>query len=93
MSVTLSTDLQQFIASQVASGAFRDQNELLAEAVRALRMRQEKAEKRVALLNDLESGIQSLDRGLGEPTSAKQILAERRSPQHRIAKDRTRTLA
>ena len=50
MSVTFSTDLQQFIASQVASGAFRDQNELLAEAVRALRMRQEKAEKRVALL-------------------------------------------
>ena len=76
MSITLSPELQYFIDSQVAQGAFRDQNELIAEAVRLLRTRQETAEKRAALVADLEQGIRSLDQGLGEPTSAKTILTE-----------------
>ena len=76
MSITLSPELQYFIDSQVAQGAFRDQNELIAEAVRLLRSRQESAEKRAALLADLEHGESPLDQGLGEPSLAKTILTE-----------------
>lgn len=76
MNLTLTPELQQFVDNQIASGAFRDQSEVLTEAVRVLRAQQERAEKRAALLADLEQGIQSLNQGRGVQTTASEILAE-----------------
>jgi antitoxin ParD1/3/4 len=75
MSVTLTPEVQQFVQKQVASGAFRDESEVLTEAVRLLRDQQERVEKRLALLADLEQGIASLNAGRGITTSATEILA------------------
>jgi putative addiction module CopG family antidote len=75
MPLTLAPEIKQYIDRQIASGAYRDEGELLTEAIRALRQREERGERRAALIDDLEQGIQSLDKGLGKPTSAKQILA------------------
>jgi putative addiction module CopG family antidote len=76
MSVTLTPEVRQFVDKQVASGAFRDESEVLTEAVRALRDRQERFEKRIALLADLQRGVASLQAGRGIRTTAKEILAE-----------------
>lgn len=76
MNLMLSPEIQQYIASQIAQGAYRDENELLTEAVQVLRLRHEKAEKRARLVADLELGIRSLDQGGGKATTAKQILAD-----------------
>jgi len=75
MTLTLTPEIQKYIELQIASGAYRDEEELLTEAVRALRAREERSERRAALVADLEQGIQSLEKGLGKETSAKQILS------------------
>lgn len=75
MSVTLTPEVKQFVEKQVASGAFRDESEVLTEAVRLLRDQQERVEKRLALLADLEQGLVSLDAGRGITTTATEILA------------------
>ena len=75
MSVTLTQEVKQFVEKQVASGAFRDESEVLTEAVRLLRDQQERVEKRLALLADLEQGLVSLDAGRGITTTATEILA------------------
>jgi len=75
MTLTLTPEIQKYIELQIASGAYRDEGELLTEAVRALRAREERSERRAALVADLEQGIQSLEKGLGKETSAKQILS------------------
>ena len=76
MTLTLKPELQQYIANRVSMGAYRNEDEAIAEAVRALRDRDERAEKRAALIADLERGVESLDRGLGTQTSARDILAQ-----------------
>ncbi len=76
MNQTFTPEIQRYIESQIASGAYRNQDELLTEAVRVLRTRQERAERRAALIADLEQGIQSLDQGLGIEMTAKQLLAQ-----------------
>ena len=75
MTLTLTPEIQKYIELQIASGAYRDEEELLTEAVRALRAREERSERRAALVADLEQGIQSLEKGLGKETSAKEILS------------------
>ncbi len=75
MPLTLAPEIKQYMDLQIASGAYRDEGELVTEAIRALRQREERNERRAALMEDLEQGIQSLDQGLGQATSAKQILA------------------
>ena len=75
MTLTLTPEIQRYIEQQIASGAYRDECELLTEAVRALRAREERSERRAALVADLELGIQSLNQGKGKETTAKQILS------------------
>ena len=75
MSLTFAPEIKLYIEHQIASGAYRDEGELLTEAIRALRAREERSERRAALVADLEQGIQSLDQGLSKMTSARQILA------------------
>jgi len=73
--VSLAPDVEQYVAGQLASGAFRSREELLTAAVRTFRNREEQAEKRAALVADLEAGLGSLDAGQGATTSAGAILA------------------
>jgi putative addiction module CopG family antidote len=77
--IALSPDVEQYVTSQLASGAFRSREELLTAALRTLRHRDEQAQKRAALVDDLEAGIRSLDAGKGVATSAREILAAVRS--------------
>jgi putative addiction module CopG family antidote len=74
--LTLAPEIQKYIESQMASGAYRSQEEFIAEAIRALRARDERAERRAALVADLADGIQSLDNGQGRETTAKEILSK-----------------
>jgi putative addiction module CopG family antidote len=79
MSVTLTPEVKQFLEKQVASGAYRDESEVLTETVRLLRDQQERFEKRLALLADLEQGIASLNAGRKTTTTATEILANMNS--------------
>ena len=77
--LTFSPDVEQYVAGQLASGAFRSREELLTAALRNFRNRDEQAQKRVALIADLEAGRRSLDAGQGVVTNAAAILTSVRT--------------
>jgi putative addiction module CopG family antidote len=77
--IALAPDVEHFLNSQLANGAYRSREEILNEALRTLRQRNEQSEKRAALIADIEAGLQSLDQGNGVQTSACEILASHRA--------------
>ena len=78
MNVTLTPELEEYVAEKVAAGTYESASEMVHEALRALREKEAYERKRAALIADIQEGIDSLDRGEGIRTSAKQILAEAR---------------
>ncbi|MDY0166100.1 MAG: type II toxin-antitoxin system ParD family antitoxin [Thermoguttaceae bacterium] len=56
MHVVLSDDLQSFVASVVREGVYSNESEVLSEALRLLRSREQ-------LRHDVQAGVQQLDQG------------------------------
>lgn len=78
MTVTLPADLQAYVDEQVKTGRDPDVNAVLAEAVRALRLKREDEAKLAALRADVQIGIDQLNAGEGVPGpfNARQMLDE-----------------
>lgn len=60
MTVSIPSEFAQFVDREIASGKFRSQEEVVAEALRLLRTREEKWDE---LRSDIEQGLDALDRG------------------------------
>ncbi|HET6883463.1 MAG TPA: type II toxin-antitoxin system ParD family antitoxin [Pirellulales bacterium] len=60
MTTLIPAEFQPFVADAVASGKYRSEQELLAAALGLLKERERKLD---ALRNDLQIGIDELDRG------------------------------
>lgn len=73
MSELLPVDLERYVGSKVASGAFGSREEFLVEAVRIYR----ELEARHELIKaDVRAGIDQADRGLSEPLDIEAIKRE-----------------
>ena len=62
MAVTIPEELQQFVEHAIASGKYRSWDEVVSEALRLLREREEKLDR---LRSDIQLGIDQLGRGEG----------------------------
>jgi antitoxin ParD1/3/4 len=58
MEIQIPADLTDFVGSLVSEGRFESENQVLAEGLRLLRVREQ-------LRRDVEAGIAQLDRGEG----------------------------
>lgn len=76
MTVTLPADLQAFVDEQVKTGRDPDVNAVLAEAVRALRLKREEEAKLAALRADIQLGLDDIAAGRVAPLDVMAILAE-----------------
>jgi antitoxin ParD1/3/4 len=66
MNVSLTPELERFIAEQVESGRYRSASEVVREAVRLLQAQVEEREAKLeALRKAVEVGLAELDRGEG----------------------------
>lgn len=62
MSTALPSDLQQFVAQELAAGHYASEEELVASAVRRLRDNEERIRE---IKDEIQRRIDSLDRGEG----------------------------
>ena len=60
MTVKLPADLRDFVAQVIATGSFRNENEVFGEALRLLRQREQ-------FKRDVNAGIEQLEEGKGIP--------------------------
>jgi antitoxin ParD1/3/4 len=60
MTITLSPELESFVKSQIASGAYTSADEVLRNALKLLEEREHKLQ---LLRADIQEGIDQLDRG------------------------------
>lgn len=75
MNVSLTPELERFIAEQVESGRYRSASEVVRDAVRLLQAQlEERAAKLEALRAAVEVGLAELDRGEG--LSAEEVLGD-----------------
>ncbi len=58
MNVEIPKDLNEFVENMISMGNYRDENELLIEGLRLLKSREQ-------LRQDVNSGIEQLEAGLG----------------------------
>lgn len=74
MTTIIPVEFQPFVADAVASGKYRSEEELISAALALLKQRERKLD---ALRNDLQTGLDELDRGesiLLEDASAQQAF-------------------
>jgi antitoxin ParD1/3/4 len=75
MNISLTPELEQFIAEQVKSGKFFDASEVVTEGLRLLWERDRLQKARLAELKDkIRIGIEELDRGEG--IDGEEVFAE-----------------
>jgi antitoxin ParD1/3/4 len=75
MNISLTPELEQFIAEQVKSGKFFDATEVITEGLRLLWERDRLQKARLAELKDkIRIGIEELDRGEG--IDGEEVFAE-----------------
>jgi antitoxin ParD1/3/4 len=75
MNISLTPELEQFIAEQVKSGKFFDASEVITEGLRLLWERDRIQKARLAELKDkIRIGIEELDRGEG--IDGEEVFAE-----------------
>lgn len=87
MEFTLSPELERFVANLVETGQFADPDEVVAEALAALKTRQQcQAEELDELRREVAIGIEQADRGEFVEFSADEIKAEGRK---RLSAERT----
>ncbi len=72
MNSHLPADLEQFVKAKVKSGRFTSADEVITEAVRLLRQREEAEEART--LEGIRQGLEDMRVGRGRP--AEQVFAE-----------------
>ena len=79
MNVSLTPELDQFVAGKVSSGRYTSASEVVREALRLLEERDQARQAQLATFNqDLGTRLQSLARGEGvAPTSARKRLTDR----------------
>lgn len=73
MSETLPEELRAFVQRAVATGEYASEDDVVAAGVRALQILEH---RRRDLHGDIQTAIQELDRGEGEPWDAELIKAE-----------------
>lgn len=79
MSISLAPELEGFINQQVASGLYNSANEMIQEALKLLKERDEEKKRRLEELRaEINKGLASLDRGDKRPLDAEMIMAEGR---------------
>jgi len=83
MNVSLTPELEQYVAGKVATGMYQTASEVVREALRALREKEEGGAKLESLRADLDAALHSLDAGRGKPGSAKKTLADIRKKRGR----------
>ena len=75
MNVSLTDDLERFIAQEVESGRYRTASEVVREAIRVLRSQREERDAKLALLRSaIDEGIQEMERDGG--VAAGQVFEE-----------------
>jgi len=84
LNVSLTPELENFVASRVASGRYLTASEVVRDGLRLLEERQHLSEEALAgVRQKIEEGLASLDRGEG--LDGESVLAEldRRTASHR----------
>lgn len=75
MNVSLTPELDRFVAEQVETGRYRSASEVVRAAIRLLEEQQEEREVKLeALRNAVGEGLEELDRGEGVP--GEQVFGE-----------------
>ncbi len=79
MNVSLTPELNQFIAEKVAGGFYSSASEVIRESLRLLKQYDEVQKMKLQQLReDIREGLESLDRGKGKPLDIEAIKAEGR---------------
>lgn len=77
MNVSLTPELQEWIAGKVASGRYQSASEVVREALRCLKARDEMKELRLReLRRDVDAGFEQVDRGEATEYASGSALAE-----------------
>jgi antitoxin ParD1/3/4 len=64
MNVSLTDDLERFVAEELAEGGYNSQSEVVREGLRLLRSRKEKLRR---LRTELDRGLEAVEQGRTEP--------------------------
>jgi antitoxin ParD1/3/4 len=75
MATVLPPDLLQFVEREIASGRYGSEDDVICEALRLLRERDERLE---ALRADIRPALEQLERGEGKPLDGDAIKARGR---------------
>jgi putative addiction module CopG family antidote len=88
MRISLGGELERFVQSQVKKGQYASADDVVRDALQALKDQEDWVERHADLLKkQVKVGLSELDRGLGEPWDPEEIKAEGR----RILAARTTT--
>lgn len=80
MNVSLTPQLENYVKQKVATGMYNSVSEVIREALRLLEERDAlKAIKLESLLQDIQEGVDKLDRGEGTPLDMEAIKAKARA--------------
>ena len=84
MNVTLPSDLQQFVADQVAVGEFDSPSDVICQGLALLRERRSNGEQQLESLRaKIREGLEQLERGEGIP--GEQVFEELRERNRQFA--------
>jgi antitoxin ParD1/3/4 len=88
MNVSLTPELEKFVAKKVASGLYQTASEVIREGLRLLRERDDQQRRKLEeLRKEIAVGIEQLDRGEAGPLNAKETLARvRKEREARVRK-------
>jgi antitoxin ParD1/3/4 len=80
MNVSLTPELEQFVAQKVESGLYQTASEVVREGLRLLRERDELYRKNLEeLRKDIAAGIEEIDQGKAAPLNAQETLTRVRT--------------
>lgn len=75
MNVSLTPELEEYVAGKVAAGTYPTASDVIREALRTFRDNEERVSKLKTLRADLDVALAQLDAGQGRRGSAKELLA------------------
>jgi antitoxin ParD1/3/4 len=85
MDVSLTPELETFVADKVKSGVYQSPSEVINEGLRLLREREEK--KRDELRREIAVGIEQAEQGKVAPLDARAVLADIRRGREARARE------
>ena len=87
MNVSLTPELERFVAAEVQSGKYPTASEVVEEGLRLLREREEARQQQLAALGkEIAVGIKQADQGRVAPFDAQGTLARIRQQKAQISK-------